>query len=140
MQVQNIQNNTPNFNGRVALIGKLSEIPAKCVKNNVDKLSDLLYPKKFDLYIEELNNNFLDIIVAKTLDSNKTVKPKINRKVYIPLLDGSDAGDLFMKIAQAAVDDYSKIKQPLTFKEKTGLKLSKAMNKFLKVFQDEDEV
>lgn len=143
MKIQNIQNNTPNFNGRVALIGKLSEIPAKCVEKNKQNLSDLLYPKNFDLYIkEDAKDKFLELTAVKPAHYLKGNKPRVNYKVYIPLLEGKAANkeDLLLKAAGEAVADYSKIKQPLTFREKAEKFLNKSMEKFVKIFQDADEV
>lgn len=141
MQVQNIQNNTSNFYGRVAIIGKLGEIPARCVEKNKQKLSDLLYPKSFDLYIKEnTKDNFVELTVAKPAHYRRKNKPHVNYKVHTSLIAGKDSRNMILMAAKEAVEDYSKIKQPPTLREKTWNFLNKAMERFMKVFQDEDEV
>lgn len=141
MRVQNIQNNNVNFNGRVAIIGKLSEIPAKCVERNRQKLSDLLYPKNFDLYLkEDAKDKFLELTAVRPKDLNNKNKPRTNYKVAFCLLSENRDDNFMMRAAQEAVEEYSKIKQPPTFKEKAAQKAGEILNRFVKIFQDADEV
>jgi len=141
MQVQSIQNNNINFNGRVAVIGKLSEIPAKCIEKNRQNLSDLLYPKNFNLYIKEnAKDKFLELTAVKPKDFNRENKPHANYKVAFSLISENRSDNLVLKAAQEAVEDYSKIKQPPAFFDKIKKGVDNAMEKFIKTFQDEDEI
>lgn len=142
MKITNIQNNNVNFNGKAAVIGKLSEVSGKCVERNKQYLGDLLYSKHFDLYIkEDAKDKFLELTAVRPEDFNDKNKPRIFYKIALSLLEGENenSNKMLQRAAYESVRDYGE-KQPPTFKEKVKLAYSKAMGKFIKIFQDEDEV
>lgn len=141
MKIQNIQNNTPDFNGRVAIIGKLSEVPGKCVMRNREYLSDLLYHKPFDLYLkEDAKDKFLELTAVRSKDFKNESKPRILYKIAFSLISGNSGDKIVRRAAYETVRDYAEIKQPPTFREKVEKFLNKSMEKFVKIFQDADEV
>ncbi len=143
MQVENISSTNKNlkaFQGRVAIVGDLSAIPAKAVREAAPNLKKLFADKPYDLYIKEnYNYNCIDFIVEnpknfgrKTPDFIYTIPKKDKERLKDP--------NAYYSTAENAIINYER----RIHDNSLGVKLKKFFKnlgqKFKEALQDENEI
>lgn len=146
MQVTAISNSQPNkqnFQGNVNIINDLSYLPCKYVRKAYSAMEEMIKDKPFDLFIRQNHKEQSISIIAK--------KPEHLGKINKPFMEtiitnastmdnGNDTVDLYTAVAKETINTYNKAFPTIPTGEKIKKFLNKLGNKFVKIFQDEDEI
>lgn len=150
MQIQNVQQHQPNFNGKVSIVGTLSYAPARAFEMISDDLSKFLEKKSCDLFIKEnKNDNNIIFTVKNSETSKKSLLNNVFCKTELSTDYGNSAFDihklakLYKDTAQTSVNDYEIMKQSFStskIRQRIAKYFEKITNAIWKIFSDSDEV
>lgn len=138
MKVEHISNSlyNTNFQGGINIVGDLSAIPARQVKNSVPKLKQLFENKNYDLFItQDYAKNKLIFRAQKSGHFGKKNNPYAETFLSAARVDGSS--DLYYSVAKYVAKKYEKLPENNTFGAKCKDFFAKLGRKFMQIMQDE---
>lgn len=138
--MQTISNSKQNFQGRVAIVGDLSAIPSKAVRQAAPNLKKLLADKPFDLFIKEnYNYNCIDFIVQKPQNFGRKTPDYI---YIIPKKNKESLKDpkKYYETAENAITNHERRLGNNSFSAKVKKLFKNLGQKFKEALQDDNEI
>lgn len=146
MQVQNISNNQQSFQGKL-IPRNLSSDAHELISANYLRMQRLVEDKGFNLYItEDSGNKLLKFIAQRARDFGKKNRPimevaaDMRANAYQTASRQADKENLYLATAEYTVKEFEKIKAPESFADKCKRFGKKALQKFMDIVQDKDEI
>lgn len=139
--ISNVQSNSQTFQGRINIVNDLSYNPCRYVRKAYDSISKELGDKPFDLFIkQDYKTNSLLFIAQKMQHAGRKNKPFVKNVIANAqeLDQGEYTTDLYAAVARETINSYNDKFASKTVNVKEFFK--NVSNKFLKSFQDEDEI
>lgn len=139
--ISNVQSNNQTFQGRINIVNDLSYNPCRYVRKAYDSISKELGDKPFDLFIkQDYKTNSLLFIAQKMQHAGRKNKPFVKNVIANAqeLDQGEYTTDLYAAVARETINSYNDKFASKTVNAKEFFK--NVSNKFLKSFQDEDEI
>lgn len=146
MQIQavsTIQSNNQNFQGKVNIVNDLSYLPCKYVRNAYDSISKMVEDKPFDIFIRQNHKDkSLSFIAKRPEHVGLKRRPLVEYSISnASEMDNKEkTTDLYIAVAKKSIDEYSEKFHQKTLGEKIADGLDNFSKKFVKIFQDEDEI
>lgn len=146
MQVSNIQQNQPNFNGRMIIKGVLNYTPAKALDMVSESINKRLAKKDYDLFVEE--NHTVKTISFVLQNSNKRAFMKYETVLGLPPSVNSYAktkhiSKIYDEVVKSSIKNYDNMLDSmkwLKLKKKFVKTFDAITDKFWKMFSDGEEV
>lgn len=141
--ISNVQSNKQSFQGNIHIVNDLSYLPCKYVRQAYDSIAELIKDKPFDIFIRQNHReNSLSFIAKKSKHLGNLNKPFSEN--IISNASTMDKGEytkyLYTAVAKVTIENYENSFIASSKKEKFKDYLNILSNKFIKLFQDKDEI
>ena len=137
------QSNNQSFQGKVNIVNDLSYLPCKYVRTAYDSISKMVEDKPFDIFIKQNHKDkSLSFIAKRPEHVGLKNKPVVEYSIAnASEMDNQEkTTDLYISVAKQSIEDYNKKFPPKTIGERIADSLDNFRKKFVKLFQDSDEI